>query len=53
MPVPSTSSSGVRYASSAKNTRPCGFRQSATSDQKGSKRPGGTWESQKPEKTTL
>ncbi len=49
---PSTSSPGVRYPSSTKNTRPSGFRQSATRDQKDSKRSGGTCESQKPKKTT-
>ena len=47
---PSTSSSGVRAASSTKNTRPPGSRQSATRDQKGSNRPSGTCDSQNPKK---
>jgi hypothetical protein len=47
---PSTSSSGVRAASSTKNTRPLGSRQSATRDQKGSNRPSGTCDSQNPKK---
>lgn len=49
---PSASSPGVRYPSSAKNTRPSSCRRSATSDQKDSKRSSGTCESQKPMKTT-
>src|SRR5918992_331708 len=49
---PSMSSSGARYASSTKNTRPSGVRQSATSDQKDANRSAGTCDSQNPKKTT-
>ncbi len=47
----STASSGVRWASSAKNTRPPGFSARPTRSQKASKRDGGTCESQNPNTT--